>query len=539
MRAKASNVSVSGKGKRFNPSNNRGNDKRKDTKQPRYTIIDVIGSVMIFVTIILSDLRNNIRYPDYDKDLFLTGSSAVDAASQWISNVRVLCHELKLSSSIKTTGIGLKIKTFTGDGQQTIFQFLRDCEQSYKGKASGEEKAEKIYREHLSPFVQSLTTNMSSDYKRLKEFLIKEYGHYLKVTEALIISVESLGHPAKNDLKKRADYFLKLGSLIEKLVILPDEEGIDKEKMYDHIRSPAVLNRLARLLPWEDEQEYIMGLDDDTDASMLTGDIPFDLLVKFVKRKVKAASRASAKQPDKPHDKSKGKSSHITESQSSSIPKVSAPIQNMAPNPPQQHNEQTVHATRARNFVPTVTGWADPKFKNPCPIEGHKHEVQECAEFFAKNPFERKDLANGKLCLTCFGVKEKCPTDHQRITGSESCKNLDAARHMQCQECLVVKSERNVKTSGFNIFFCLKRDHTKLSNDQMMEILKNYAPKVKPDKIVKNVVMSIKSVHRATDHHQSKTRPPPEQVQEVVYPPILKHVKRNPHLFLISSILAH
>ena len=59
MRAKASNVSGSGKGKRFNPSNNRGNDKRKDTNQPRYTIVDVIGSVMIFVTIILSDLRNN------------------------------------------------------------------------------------------------------------------------------------------------------------------------------------------------------------------------------------------------------------------------------------------------------------------------------------------------------------------------------------------------------------------------------------------------------------------------------------------------
>ena len=459
-------------------------------------------------------LDQYIRYPDFNKDLFLTGSSAVDAATEWISNVRVLCHELKLSSSVKTTGIGLKIKTFTGDGQQTIFQFLRDCERSYKGKASGEEKAEKIYREHLSPFVQSLTTNMSSDYKRLKEFLIKEYGHYLKVTEALIISVESLGHPPKNDSKKRADYFLKLGSLIEKLVILPDEEGIDKQKMSEHIRSPAVLNRLARLLPWEDEQEYIMGLDEDIDASMLTGDIPFDLLVKFIKRKVKAASRASTKQPDKPADKPKGKSSHVTESQTFNTTANPAPAQRSAPVPaPQQ--DQTVHATRARNFVPTIMGWADPKFKNPCPMEGHKHEVQECSEFFSKNPYERKDLANGKLCLTCFGVKEKCPTD--RITGSESCKNLDAAKHMQCKECLVVKSERNVKTSGFNVFFCMKREHTKLSNDQMMEILKNYAPKVKPDKIVKNVVMSIKSVHRITNHHQSKTRPPSEHVQEVVY----------------------
>ena len=64
---------------------------------------------------------------------------------------------------------------------------------------------------------------------------------------------------------------------------------------------------------------------------------------------------------------------------------------------------------------------------------------------------------------------------------------------------------------------CLKREHTKLTNDQMMEMLKNYAPKIKPDKIVKKVVMSIKSVHRATDHHQSKTRPPSEHAQEVVY----------------------
>ena len=69
MRAKASNVSGSGKGKRFNPSNNRGNDKRKDTNQSRYTIIDVIGSVVIFVTIILSDLRNRKDNRSKDRSL--------------------------------------------------------------------------------------------------------------------------------------------------------------------------------------------------------------------------------------------------------------------------------------------------------------------------------------------------------------------------------------------------------------------------------------------------------------------------------------
>ena len=59
MGAKANDVPGSGTSKRSNPSNDRGHGKQKDTKQLRYTIFDVIGSVMIFVTFILSDLRNN------------------------------------------------------------------------------------------------------------------------------------------------------------------------------------------------------------------------------------------------------------------------------------------------------------------------------------------------------------------------------------------------------------------------------------------------------------------------------------------------
>ena len=119
---------------------------------------------------------------------------------------------------------------------------------------------------------------MSSDYKRLKEFLLKEYGHYLKVTEALIATVEALGFPARNDSKKRSEYFLKFAALLEKLQTLPEEDGIDTDKMTEHIRSPAVLNRLAKLLPGEDEHDYVMLLPDDVDANMLTGDVPLDIL---------------------------------------------------------------------------------------------------------------------------------------------------------------------------------------------------------------------------------------------------------------------
>ena len=50
MRAKANDIAGSRDGKRSNPSNKRGNDKKKATNEMRYVNLSVIGSVVIFVT---------------------------------------------------------------------------------------------------------------------------------------------------------------------------------------------------------------------------------------------------------------------------------------------------------------------------------------------------------------------------------------------------------------------------------------------------------------------------------------------------------
>ena len=50
MRAKANDIAGSRDGKRSNPSNKRGNDKKKATNEMRYVNLSVIGSVIILVT---------------------------------------------------------------------------------------------------------------------------------------------------------------------------------------------------------------------------------------------------------------------------------------------------------------------------------------------------------------------------------------------------------------------------------------------------------------------------------------------------------
>ena len=53
MRAKANNTPEYSQGKRSNPSNKRGNGKKKATNELKYVISSVVGSVITFVTCIL------------------------------------------------------------------------------------------------------------------------------------------------------------------------------------------------------------------------------------------------------------------------------------------------------------------------------------------------------------------------------------------------------------------------------------------------------------------------------------------------------
>ena len=72
---------------------------------------------------------------------------------------------------------------------------------------------------------------------------------------------------------------------------MKDEISMDKEKVAKHVRSPAVLNRLVKMLPIEDEHLFSMTLPSKCDAKILEGDLPFSMLVDFVSRNINTAAR--------------------------------------------------------------------------------------------------------------------------------------------------------------------------------------------------------------------------------------------------------
>ena len=89
--------------------------------------------------------------------------------------------------------------------------------------------------------------------------------------------------------------------------------------------------------------------------------------------------------------------------------------------------QQAVHAVKGdrpdqvRNTKPqsqqSNTGWYDPSLKFPCPIDGHRHEVAGCVQFFSSTPKQRRDFGSRKICFICMGPMDKCGRKKKIING--------------------------------------------------------------------------------------------------------------------------
>ena len=90
--------------------------------------------------------------------------------------------------------------------------------------------------------------------------------------------------------------------------------------------------------------------------------------------------------------------------------------------------------------------WWDRDQVFPCPIEGHKHELTDCAEFFAMNPKDRQESSRGRICKTCFKPGGEC-------LSKEKC-STSVPRGMVCDGCAKFVNTKAKRFSPHNILFC-------------------------------------------------------------------------------------
>ena len=192
----------------------------------------VAPAVERIVTSCYTSLQKYVAgYPTTDPKICDDATETIDKASAWIENVSDLYNESEMYSMDASKSMTIDIEMFTGNGSQTIYEFLNDFESMYRGKGSEKQKVDKLYRFHLSERIRTLCQELSSDFVALKNWLLKEYGDLTTVTDSLVRTVELIPKPSSKDYRARADYFLKIEATLQKIVKLHEQSGIDSHAL--------------------------------------------------------------------------------------------------------------------------------------------------------------------------------------------------------------------------------------------------------------------------------------------------------------------
>ena len=250
-----------------------------------------------------------------------------------------------------------------------------------------------MHKKYLSKFIKAKTVSLESNYKKLREFLVENYGDGLDIIEAIISDLEDKGKPTSNSYKHRAEYFTTIiGAIrrIEKLCEYPSINDVDVKR---NLHSKATLKRLIKLLTPADRTNFYRQADEDLDPKRMRGPDALKEYLNFCSKECTALEEADDErfEPSKAN-KDKGKKSvhsvHSQKAQSSDT----------------EGEENSVHNISKTSGAKkkAQTGWYNERHKFPCSLQGHNHEVGKCAEFFSSTAKERRMKVETRLGF-CLG----------------------------------------------------------------------------------------------------------------------------------------
>ena len=420
-----------------------------------------------------TSLTKYTTYHEINKELCEKATQAIEKSNKWIQNVNDLYIDSEMYSMDSAKSMAIDVEKFTGNGSQTIYEFLEDFDSMYRGKGSDKQKADRLYKAHLSERIKSSTRSISTDFIALKNWLLKEYGDYLCVTESMVSNLEAIAKPSIKDYAARADYFLKLESMLQKIEKLKDNKEVDSVLLKNHVYSQPFMKRIIALLPTEDMIEYtkIIG-NSGYDTRRIMGEAPYTHLVTYCKNEGAAMETAAVRQSSTRNtEKTKGRAVHAAAkgfSESGSDDEVG-----------------TVHGVQKRKETRKITierDWANPKWKFPCPLDKHDHEVASCVEFFALTSQERRSATIKRQCWTCFGPKQKC-TRQDKTSQKFSCSNIQRVKPLVCKSCTSYLKDKDLRHSPPNVLFCPRNEHAKPTSSELANMLKDYFPSLDVSKV--------------------------------------------------------
>ena len=451
-------------------------------------------------------------YPN--SPLIEEADDAISAAQAWIKGMRAKYRELECGKKSLDTKLYEGLGKFGDDSDMNIFEFLGKFEAYTSEQGSAKERATLLYEQYLHKDVQLELVDRAHDYKLMRGWLISRFGDIKIITDNIlkIVARETMpGDFASN--KTLTAYYRKLNSAIKKVQGLSKTVDMPIEELNAHIYSAEFIAKLIKYVPRLAVNAFMDKLvEKGIDTHRIHGQRPFKHLAfaifsKFSScsgaaqieeltntskpprpQKDKASSQKSVHTAHKEIDDLSGEESEgVSESDSESEDQVSCSHAQSAT--PKKQAAQSAPRQKIRVSIS--------KFKFPCTLNGHDHEVGDCTEFFTTTPSDRQTLGMKKICFTCLGPHDKCP---------KSCSNLKTIpKLLICEKCKEW-ADKN-KRSPLNVLYCKNKKHQKPDNQKLLDALKDWVKGFNPSKVKApvqlaahlNVVAHVKNCSRCGD----------------------------------------
>ena len=418
---------------------------------------------------------------EVDEELIQDIETTIKEARTWSSSMRDKYQELDCSKKSIDDKIYEGLKKFGEDSEVNIFEFLKRFESFTEEKGSAKERATYLFEKFLHKDIQLMLVEDKDDYAKMRAWLISRYGDVRTITDNIINVIARENLPSDDTPTIRlTNYYRKLDFVVKRIQELGKTVDMPIGDLEAHIYSYEFLNRLISYTPQKAKFELFDKLiAANVNVLRIRGKEAFLELSKMVHKHFvmnESASRSDSvnvsnqkqRNPEKHQSPKKKKSAHSVRKKSDTsdgeedvCPGVHF---NKAAPPKKDKRDRTDSQAKKKGTI-------DSKFKFPCSLKNHNHELGECQEYFNTTAKDRKTAAKYKNCFSCLGQFAKCkPKCKAKVPDDLICK--------ECKDW----ADKNDK-APMNVLLCTDKSHTKPNNKDLLDSLKELLKGFNPSKV--------------------------------------------------------
>ena len=469
-------IAIQGKLMRSNVNGLRRLISSDPSKISKCTLSDIyknqLGTIDSQCKEIQRSMHHYMKIPMHDIALCEEVANVIDLAINWTSQIRTLYHSLGIHKRSQASKLYDSLPKFSRHSDITVFEFFRRFSAYTEDFDIPEEKAELLYNKFLSPSIKDEVSEYKHDYDTIKRMLTHRYGDLKTLTTDILSSVSKLTKPNRQDDSITClEYYRTLNSALQRINNLLSSDDIPQDEAKEYIFSQDFLHLLLSYMPYDAKSKFVDKMQMmDEDTVRIRGKPAFKLLINSVNLCYQSYDTAARTEAPPGYEMRKNKAKVVK------IHSVSTETKSNSEFESDNERELPISSVNFQNK--SVSAKPVSQLKFPCILDGHKHQISECREFFFKSPKERieerKKFAY-RHCLVCLQSSDSC--NHKK------CSNIDHIPYeMVCKECKKI-SKTNPRRSVYSVLFCFNPQHTKPSNIELLKAIENYVPGFNSDNL--------------------------------------------------------